>query len=143
MAEADKIDLEELRRNFDAIGKRDWEGAQTLQHPDIAWHDPPEVPDAGVHIGREAIRRYWEEDLFEAWESWHLDVEEFIRSGDKLLAVVRLTGKARHTGIEMAIDLFQVFTFKDGLMIEQRGFLNREQAFEVAGIDPGGPEGQT
>jgi ketosteroid isomerase-like protein len=136
VGEADKIDLDELRRIYDALGKRDWDRAQALQHPDMVWHDPPEVPDAGVHVGRDAIRRYWEDELFDAWEHWELDLKELIPSGDRILGISRLRARARHTGIDQDIDLFQVFTFKDGLAIEQRAFLNREQAFEFAGIDP-------
>ena len=133
--EAEKIDLDEFRRNFEAINKQDWAGAQTLHHPDMAWHDAPEVPDAGVHIGREAIRRYWDEELFDAWESWSVDLEELTPSGDHILSVCRLNTKAKHSGIEQDIEFFQVWRFKDGLAIEQRAFFNREQALEALGID--------
>ena len=136
MGEADNVDLEEVRRNFEAIGERDWEGAQTLLHPDIAWHDPPEVPDAAVHRGREAVRRYWEEELFDSWSNWHLELEEIVRAADHILAVVRLHATARHTGIEQNIELFQVFTYRDGLVVEQRAFFDRGQALDAAGIDP-------
>ena len=136
MGEADKVDLEDLRAAFEAIGKRDWDRALVVLHPDAVWYDPVEVPDSGVHTGHEEIRRFWEEELFEAWEEWHTDLHELIPSGDKILAVVDLVGTARHSGIQLELDLFQVFTFKDGLAVEQQGFLNREQAFEAAGINP-------
>jgi ketosteroid isomerase-like protein len=135
MGEADKIDLGEVRRSYEAIERRDWPAAQTLQHPEMEWHDPPEAPDAGVHVGHEEIRRYWEEELFDAWEEWRFDVRELIPSGDQLLADTILHAKARHSGIEQEIVLYSVFTFKNGLAIEQRAFVDREQAFAAAGLD--------
>jgi ketosteroid isomerase-like protein len=135
VGEAEKVDLDEFRRNIDAINREDWDAAQTLQHEDMVWHDAPELPDSTAHVGREAIRRYWEEELFDAWERWSLDLRELTPHGDFIFSHCILTAKARHTGLEQSIDLYQVWKAKDGLAIEQWLFFNREQALEAAGID--------
>ena len=134
MGEADAIDLEDFRRRFDAIGKQDWDTASALLHPDITWHDPAEVPDAAVHVGIDAVRRFWAEEMFEAWETWRVDVEEMIPLEDSILTVARMRVKAAHSGIETEIVLYQVWTIKDGLITEQRAFFDRDQANEAAGL---------
>jgi ketosteroid isomerase-like protein len=48
MGEADRIDLDEFRLDYEALARRDWDRAQRLHHPDIEWHPLPEQPDAGV-----------------------------------------------------------------------------------------------
>jgi ketosteroid isomerase-like protein len=136
MGEADSFDLDDLARRFEAIGEQDWDTASELLHPDVVWHDPPEMPDAGVHRGVAAVRRFWSEELFDAWESWSLDLKELIRAGDKVLSHSRLHGRAQHTAIDLDMDLFQVWTFENGLVIEQRGFFDRDQAYEAAGLEP-------
>ena len=113
MGEADKIDLEEFRRDFEALGRRDWDRAQRLHHPDIVWHDPPEFPDAEVRVGREAVRRFYEE-AFDALERWHLEVEDLTSLGDWILSVYRFRGKARYTGIEADLKMFHVFRSRTG-----------------------------
>jgi len=136
MGEADRIDLDDLARRFEAIGNEDWETASELLHPDVTWHDPPEVPDARVHRGVAEVRRFWAEELFDAWESWSLDLKELIPVGDKIFSHCRMHTKAKHSGIEQVIDLFQAWTFKNGRVIEQRGFFDRDRAREAAGLDP-------
>jgi ketosteroid isomerase-like protein len=137
VGEVDRIDLDDFRRRFEAIGRQDWDTAAGLLDPGIEWHDPSEVPDAGVHVGLDAVRRYWAEELLDAWETWDLQLETLIPASDRILSISRLRGKGKHTGITVDMELFQVWTFKDGLVIEQRGFFDREQAFAAAGIDPG------
>jgi hypothetical protein len=68
---------------------------------------------------------------------WRLEVEELLPLGDWILSIYRFHGKGRYTGIEGEAEMFHVFRFEDGLMVESRMFFSREQALRAAGIDPG------
>jgi uncharacterized protein len=133
MGEADRIDTEEFRLDYEALSRGDWDRAQRLHHPQIEWHDLPELPDAGVHRGREAVRHRVYQATSDLGE-WRVEPQEFIPAGDKLIVESRMCTKVRHTGLEFDFDLFQVWTFRDGLAIRQQMFRQREQALEAAGL---------
>ncbi len=135
MGHAGSIDLDELKRGYAAIARQDWDTVQALYDPEIEWIDPPEVPDGGVHVGLEAVRRSWENYL-EALEDWALEPEEILLGDDEIFVRSRVTGRARIGGIPLDLDLFQVWTARDGRLIRHRGFLNRAQALAAAGIEP-------
>ncbi|MGH2923164.1 MAG: nuclear transport factor 2 family protein [Solirubrobacterales bacterium] len=134
MGEPERLDLDDLALRFEAIGQEDWDTAAELLDPDVAWHDPPDLPDATVYRGVAAVRRMWAEEMFDAWERWSLDLKELIPAGDKILSHCRMHAKAKHTGIEQDLDLFQVWTFRIGRVIEQRSFFDRSQANKAAGL---------
>jgi ketosteroid isomerase-like protein len=133
MGEADRIDTEEFRRDYEALSRRDWDRAQRLHHPQIEWHDAPELPGAGVHRGREAVRQGVYEATSDVAE-WCVEPKEFIPAGDKLFVESRMWTKGGHTGLEFDTNLFQVWTFRDGLAIRQQMFRQREKALEAAGL---------
>jgi ketosteroid isomerase-like protein len=135
VGQADSIDVERMRSGYAAIGRQDWDEVQALYHPEIEWADPPEVPDGGVHAGVDAVRESWQNYL-EALEDWKLEPVEFLSGEDEILVRSRVTGSARHTGIPIDLDLFQVWTARDGLLVRQRAFFDREQALAAAGLEP-------
>jgi ketosteroid isomerase-like protein len=134
MGEADRVDTDEFRIDYEALHRRDWDRAQRLHHPEIEWHDPPESPDAQIHRGREAVRQGVYEAIFDAVGEWGIEPLDFIRAGEKLLVECKMWIGARYTGIRFETDLFQVWTFQDGLAIRQQAFLQRERALEAAGL---------
>jgi ketosteroid isomerase-like protein len=136
MGEAETIDIERMRSGYAAIERQDWDEVQALYHPEIEWTDPPEVPDGGTHVGVDAVRESWQNYL-DALEEWKLEPLEFLSGKDEILVHSKVNGVARHTGIPIDLDLFQVWTARDGLLVRMRAFLDREQALEAAGMEPG------
>jgi hypothetical protein len=68
IGEAERIDLDRLRRNYEAFGQGAWDQAQELLDPDITWHDPPQMAGGactverrpcGVHGTRPLKKRGW------------------------------------------------------------------------------------
>ena len=88
----------------------------------------------GVHQGREAVRRAWHEAFEETWVEFRLEPQQMIPSGDALFVHAVVSGRSRHEGVEVSMDLFQVWTIRDGLAIKQEGFFEREAALEAAGL---------
>src|SRR5262245_20109385 len=101
---ADRFDLERVRRNYEAFGRRDWDQAQSLMDPDITWHDPPQLAGGGEIRGTEALRRAWQENFEEAWEEFRLEPQQMLPSGDLLFVHVVLSGRSRYEGLEVSMD---------------------------------------
>jgi hypothetical protein len=72
--------------------------------------------------------------LLEAWEDLQLKPEEAIDLGDQLLVAGRITGHGKLSGVALDDPLFQVFELRQGLVIRQKDFADRDQALEAAGL---------
>jgi ketosteroid isomerase-like protein len=73
-------DVEEaVRRIIEALNRRDFDTALSLNAPDVVWELTPlgfAVLEGGPLIGREARRKVWE-DLIESFENVEFESEDF------------------------------------------------------------------
>src|SRR5690348_4861987 len=102
-------------------------------HPEVEWHNAPELPGAGVHRGLDAVRA----DLAaqgEAWRSRRTTPSEIIPAGDKVVVFVegRNTGKASGGHVHFAN--VHIWTLRDGLVTRIQAFLDRRAALLAAGL---------
>jgi len=51
--------VEVVRGMIDAFNRGDFEASLAYLDEDVEWHDPPDVPGAGVHRGAEEVRRWF------------------------------------------------------------------------------------
>lgn len=92
------------------------------------------IPGAeGIHRGREGFRafleRWWGE-----FEDPQVDVHELIDAGDRVLASVTFRGRGKLSGAEATWSLWQLWTVRRGQVTHGRGFTNKEEALEAAGM---------
>ncbi len=78
------------------------------------------------------------EDTAERWiegSEWLLvELERIVGVGDRLVSIHRARSKARHTGIEFETPVAYLWTFRDGMVIHVKSFLEPDQAIEAAGL---------
>jgi ketosteroid isomerase-like protein len=101
---------------------------------DFEWHTRRDLPDAGVRKGGEGVARLREEWV-EAFEDFHVDVDEVIDAGDHVVAVTRLCGCLRGSGHELDLEETQVWTMRDGKAVEVRAYLTRSEALKAVGLE--------
>jgi hypothetical protein len=121
------------RKGYEAFSRRDLEAALALMHPEIEAHYPPEVPDATIHRGREAVRLDWEQTL-ELFEDLSIEVEKIFESGDEVVLYLHYRGKGRESGAEVEAQMAHVWTIQDGKAIRLRQYLDRAKALEDVGL---------
>jgi ketosteroid isomerase-like protein len=100
---------------------------------DIAWHDPPDFPDAQVHIGIEgAIHalRVWAD----AWSEWQIGLDTYVDAGDQVLVEGWQRGRGKETDVVVEQPLSLLYLLRDGKVIEVRAFFDAGQAREAAGL---------
>ncbi len=103
--------------------------------PDIEWR-PAEgaIDDVGEMHGPEAVRRYMQ-DWFDMFDDLTVVAEELVDAGDdRVVAVQRVTGRAKVSGIETEIRFSAVSTVRDGKIVQVREYLDKEQALEAVGL---------
>lgn len=91
---------------------------------------PPDL--VGHHHGYAAYRDMWSA-MLEAFEDMTLEAEELLDLGDRLISVTRMRGHGAGSGVPVDQLLFQVFTFRRGLVVKQEDFGSWEEALEAAG----------
>ena len=91
-----------------------------LLDPDVEWHVPDSVPGGG------ALRGHWEVLAFfdaigKKWEDPRAEPAEFLPSGDKLIVLGKWCGRARATGIEMAVPFAHIHAvpWREGRLLSQ------------------------
>jgi uncharacterized protein len=125
--------IEAARRGYEAFARRDFDAALDMMDPDIEAHNPPEVPEAGVQYGREAVRRDWEQTI-ELFDDFSIDAQRYFDAGDELVVYLLYRGRARGSGADVEAQVAHVWTFRNGKAIRLRQYLDRSKALEAAGL---------
>jgi hypothetical protein len=51
-----------------------------------------------------------------------------------VLALLKVRGRGKQSGVETTWEFWQVWTYRDGKAVHGRGFTDRGQALEAAGL---------
>ena len=101
---------------------------------DFEWHTREDLPDAGVRRGHEGLVRLRAEWV-DAFEDFHVDVDELIDAGENVIAVTRLCGCLRDSGQELDLQEAQVWRMRNGKAAEVRAYLTRSEALKAVGLE--------
>jgi hypothetical protein len=102
-------------------------------HPEAEFHQASVIPDADDYYGREEFLRGIQRWLDE-WETFRYIPEDLIDLGERVFMRVRLTGRAKASGIELEQQIFHLWVFRDGMPWRCDVFFDEEQALEEAGL---------
>ena len=90
--------------------------------------------DHGPIHGKEAIRAYLQ-DWQETFDDFTSEPVELIDAGeDNVVAVIRISGRAKLSGVETDLTYAALYTFRDGKVARGREYWTREEALEAAGV---------
>ena len=126
--------VETMRKIADAFNRRDRDTWLSLNDPDLEFRADPEWPESETVRGSEAVWTFIVA-LDEAWEPADYRIVDAIEAGDNTLAT-RITrpvqGKA--SGITDELDYWCVGVFRDGRLLRQDWFSDRDRALAAAGL---------
>jgi ketosteroid isomerase-like protein len=123
--------VERVRAGFEAHNRGDLDALVELYDPDVVF----ETLLLGTHHGNESIRLIYEENQ-KTMAGYDVVPVELIDAGDKVVAVVKTVGAGSSSEIALEGDGFAfVFTIKDGRVVREQAFRNREEAVEAAGSE--------
>jgi uncharacterized protein len=110
----------------------DWQKVSALLHPDARF-DQTRIPGGGVYEGREACGRFFER-WFGTWDEIRLTPERFIEDGDRVLALMTIEGRGKGSGVPVVIRSADLFTIRDGKIVELVGYPDRTEALYATGL---------
>jgi ketosteroid isomerase-like protein len=125
--------VERLRRSYEAFNVAQ-EPDLELWAPDIEYIQTADV-GAGetVYRGRQGVAQAFAE-LIDAFEGLRVEAEEFFDLGDRVLAFVRLRGRARRSGVPINEWFAHVATFRGSEIIHWHAYARRDEALEAVGL---------
>jgi ketosteroid isomerase-like protein len=90
--------------------------------------------DHGPIHGKDAMRHYVQ-DWFDTFDDFRQELIEQIDAGeDKVIAVHRISGRAKLSGVETDLTYAALYTIRDGKVARGREYWTKEQALEAAGL---------
>jgi ketosteroid isomerase-like protein len=137
-----KQEVEQARRGYEALNSVYETGdvddllsfAKQMWWPDLVLKTSGSWPDSGEWHGYDGLLKFVG-DQMEAFSEMWIDPYELIDAGEKVVAFVRLGGKARHTGIEAEFSVAHVWTMRDGKADRVDMYERRSEALAAAGIE--------
>jgi ketosteroid isomerase-like protein len=128
--------VEIVRRQAALLSQDDYEAFFDELPPEFVWDFSRRLIDPVVLRGRDEIRAWMERER-QIWEGDHVGYEpkELIDAGDKVLGLVRVSGRGKASGVEVEAYTWNVWTFRDGKPVDVTYFGDdRAAAFEAAGL---------
>jgi ketosteroid isomerase-like protein len=126
--------VEIVRRGYEAFNRGDAEAMVADIAPTCEYVGTGAVPGfQGVYQGPEG----WKEVVSWMWDEFedaHVEIRELVRTGDQVLASLTLSGRGKQSGVETNLDMWQLWTIKDGKFQRGQGFRTKEEALEAAGL---------
>jgi len=90
--------------------------------------------DHGPIQGKEAMREYVQ-DWLDTFDDFRFEPVEITDAGkDKVIAVIRISGRAKLSGVETDLTFAILYTIRDGKVARGREYWTRDEALEAAGL---------
>jgi ketosteroid isomerase-like protein len=93
----------------------------------------PEVGQS-AYVGREGVARGVQE-LLDVFDDVRAEPEEFFTAGSYVVVFVRLSGRARASGVPVEFPLAHVFRFRGELVDQWHAYPDRGDALKAAGLE--------
>ena len=130
--------VEVVRAQIDAYNRGDYDAALALLDEEVEWHVPEvaalDAPASGIVQGRARVAEQFAR-WFEAWETHTFQVTDAISQGDDVFIAGLQVGRGRHSGLDIRVPTFHVFTVRDQKIVAMRAFPERADALEAAGLE--------
>jgi ketosteroid isomerase-like protein len=121
-------------RRLDALDPETMEAAFDFFDTEIEVHEDPRFPEAGVYRGLDAVGRYFRQ-FTESFDEFSLEAEDFIDLGeDRVLLLFTLRTRGKGSGATVEAQPGWIYTIRNGKAIRIEAFLDRAEAFAVAGL---------
>jgi uncharacterized protein len=127
--------VEVVRRGFKAFGENDFEAWLRMASEEIKVYPRREEPGvAACYEGWEGVLDY-AVNWYSGWETYEIEAERFIDTGDYLVVDAREVGVAEKTGMRVEQNFAHAFKVRDGKIVEWRMFGPVEEALHAVGAE--------
>jgi ketosteroid isomerase-like protein len=86
-----------------------------------------------ISRGLQGFAEAWR-DWLEPWESYYIEVEEFIDAGDEVISLTRVLAQTTRDAVAVEHRPAAVWSLREGKIVRVRFYLDRGEALEAAGL---------
>jgi ketosteroid isomerase-like protein len=123
-----RTSFDETRRRGDPIPPAEY------FDPEVAFHEDPRLPEAGIYRGFEETMRYWQQ-FIENFDEFVIEPEDFVDIGGyRVLVPLIIRTRGRGSSATVTMRIAWIFTVHDALITRIEAFADRAQALEAAGL---------
>jgi ketosteroid isomerase-like protein len=122
------------RRAITAVNAHDIEAFIALCAPNAEFHSVFAAVGGAVYRKPDGMRR-WFRDIEETWaDGLRIEPHAYFDLGEHTLLFHVLHGRGRQSGVEVAMPVAHVFTWRDGLFVHWKSYMHREDALGDLGV---------
>jgi ketosteroid isomerase-like protein len=134
------LTLEQFRAAFlagnEAFNRGDFGAAFAVLAPDCEWHSVAYATER-VLVGRDAICRFFEEEIFGMFRAWRSEPMHFLQAREDVFVVLLAGhGVGSSSGAPVDLDLAEIWELRGGVPVRVQEFPHWEQALSAVGLDP-------
>ena len=123
-----------IRASYDAFARGEIDPVLEASDRAIELHISDAYFDAPqTYHGYDGYRQLFAAQA-EVFEDFRLEPEEFLESGEQVLAIVRAGGRGRESGVEVMGRFGHLFTLRDGKIMRFQEFKDVREAMRAAGL---------
>lgn len=121
----------------EALNARDFDGVAAMPlDPELEFRSIIAASEGTSYRGIEGLRQ-WARDVDAIWEDFRIETLELVAAGDdRAVLVMRLTGRARGSGVPLESTIGQVWHWRKGRLWLNDAYSDPRDAFAAAGIEP-------
>jgi uncharacterized protein len=124
--------VEIVRRAWEANLRRDNDSALSLYDPEVEI-ESPFFDASGVYRGVDGVREFFRL-MLGPLSDWTSTVEEWIDAGDDVIAVIRVSGRGRKSGVPVEAVAAHVWSVRNGKLVRLHIYATREEALKAVGL---------
>ena len=127
--------VELARAMHEAFNRGDTDFVVAQLHADLEWEeDTAAFPGIEpLYCGPQGFAE-WNRFISESWEEFRANPSELIDAGDDVVIASDVQARGAGSGIDVTMQVHQIWTFREGKLTRRRYFLNRDAALEAAGL---------
>ena len=127
------------QENVEILGKAmgsvpaDPEALFAILDEQVEWDYVGAFPESATYHGPDAVREFFHQ-WSGAFDDFGMEAEEVIDADDSVVVLLHQSGRGKETGAQVEQRSWQVFTFRNGMIVHCRGYATKAEAFEAAGL---------
>jgi ketosteroid isomerase-like protein len=126
--------VEIVKRCMEFWRHRDISLVRQFLDPNVEFDLSRNVFNAAVYGGVSGLERMVSV-IDDAWDEFRADADELIDAGDQVVTALTIKGKGPGSGVEVSMQLFQVWRLRDSKVVRViGGYRDRHEALEAAGL---------
>jgi ketosteroid isomerase-like protein len=122
-----------LQVAYAAFNRNDFAAFGQIFDPQIEWIEPVDFPGGGTYRGRDVVLAHLT-NARESWAEGSCKPQRMIVAGDRIIQFIEVHVRLKHETEWREGQVTEVYTFRDGKLIQVRIFGDRRQALEWAGV---------